>query len=214
MAVDEADRSEVMDFVAWNGMFDATYRPLMKERWVTFKIALNLFLQRHGSVIVETGSERSIGHGWDGDGNSTYLFGEILARYGGRLWTCDINPEHTAVARRATEQFTSQITYVTDDSVHFLHAFDRPIDLLYLDSMDCPRDGDATIPQQHNLHELQAALPHLSPSAVILLDDNWYENGGKTRLSKRYLAERGWICLLDSHQSLWMRDECRRPSQG
>lgn len=210
MLINEVDRSEVMEFIAWDGPFDATYAPLMRERWPTFKIALNLYLQRGGKVIVETGSERSIGHGWDGDGNSTYLFGEVLARYGGRLWTCDINPDHTATARRATEQFASHITYVTDDSVHFLRDFDRPIDLLYLDSMDCPREGDATGPQEHNLREFRAALPHLAPGAAVLLDDNWYENGGKTRLTKRYLAAHGWICLLDSRQSLWVRD----PSPG
>lgn len=198
-------RDAVADFFSWNGSFDAKYAGKLRERWPTFKIALNIFLQRGGSTIVETGCERSIGHGWTGDGNSTYLFGDFLSRYGGRLWTCDINPEAVDTAKLATREFASRITYVCDDSATFLSSFDRPIDLLYLDSLDCPREGDARAAQEHNLRELTTALPSVSADGIVLLDDNWYENGGKTRLSKQYLADQSWICLFDSRQTVWVR---------
>ncbi|HZS93732.1 MAG TPA: class I SAM-dependent methyltransferase [Chloroflexota bacterium] len=143
--------------------------------------------------------------GWRGDGNSTLIFGEFLEQHGGHLWTCDLDPEATERSRFVTRPYSAHITYVTGDSIDFLAGFDRPIDLLYLDSYDTPRKGNAGAPQRHNLRELKAALPHVSTGGIILLDDNWYPNGGKTRLSKTYLLEKGWLCLLDSQQSLWIR---------
>jgi hypothetical protein len=108
-------------------------------------------------------------------------------------------------ARQETRAFANSITYVCSDSVTFLGEFNKSIDLLYLDSMDCPRTGDATPAQQHNLRELKAAMPKLSERAVVLLDDNHFQNGGKARLTKQYLQDHDWICLHDWRQSLWVR---------
>jgi hypothetical protein len=186
-----------------DGWFEQ-YRLKLAERFCTAKVALNLFLQFGGRTIVETGSMRSPWN-WYYEGCSTYLFGEFADRYGGHLWTCDVDERVIERARAATLPFESRITYVCRDSVEFLTDFAERIDLLYLDSMDCPPEGDATEAQQHNLRELTAALPHLSPRAIVLLDDNAFPNGGKTRLSKACLLEAGWLCLLDSRQSLWLK---------
>lgn len=174
------------------------------ERFHTTKMALNWFLQHEGKNIVETGSLREPGR-WRGVGCSTYLFGEVAARYDGHLWTCDMSERVIATARQETRRFAGSITYVCSDSVAFLHEFNGRIDLLYLDSMDCPRIGDETLAQQHNLRELMAALPKLAERAVVLLDDNHFSNGGKARLTKQYLRDQGWICLYDWRQSLWTR---------
>jgi hypothetical protein len=192
----------MQDFLYFDGWFDH-YRLKLGERYYTFKVALNLLLQFGGKHIVETGSMRSPGN-WYYDGCSTYLFGEFADRYGNHLWTCDLDEWAIETARAATMAFESRITYVCRGSVEFLTGFADPIDLLYLDSMDCPHDGDATAAQQHNLRELTAALPHLSRRAIVLLDDNEFPNGGKTRLSKAYLLDAGWLCLLDYRQSLWL----------
>jgi predicted O-methyltransferase YrrM len=193
----------MIDFLYVNGWFDQ-YRDQLGDRYYTFKLALNWLLQYGGQHILETGSLRTPGN-WLGDGYSTYLFGEFVSTYGGHLWTCDIDPQVIAIAQHETNAFRAQITYVCADSLEFLNAFEGTIDLLYLDSLDCLKVGDTSQAQHHNLQELQSALPKLSRRAVVLLDDNNFPNGGKTRLSKHYLLQHGWLCLLDLKQSLWTR---------
>lgn len=160
--------------------------------------------------MVETGTQRVID---DPGGCGTLLFGAFCNRYGKKLFTVDINPLNIQVSREATREFKDCITYVTMDSVKFLTEFNEKIDLLYLDSLDCPFDYenpsrvlDATEAQTHNLNELKAAYDKLHKGSILLMDDNNFENGGKTRLSKRFLLETGeWQCILDHGQTLWVR---------
>lgn len=190
------------EFVFAGGWCDA-YETRLERRYATFRVALNLLVQFGGSRIVETGSLRVPGD-WLGAGSSTLLFAEFVARQGGHLWTCDIDDGVIATAQAATAEYAARITYVWRDSVEFLTEFAGPIDLLYLDSWDCPPDGDASFAQAHNLRELTAAMPHLGPRSLVLIDDNRFDNGGKSRRSKAYLAAAGWLCLLDAYQSLWL----------
>jgi len=59
--------------------------------------------------------------------------------------------------------------------------------------------------QEHCLAEAKAAAPWLSPGSVVLIDDNGYPGGGKSRLAKLWLADNGWVCLLDAYQTVWTR---------
>jgi len=181
------------------------YLDFVKSRkWLTFKIALNLFLQSNGQLIVETGTQRLKD---DPGGCSTTLFGAFCQHYGKRLITVDNNPHHIEISKECTKDFKNHITYVLMDSVEFLSRFTEPIDLLYLDSLDCPLPpADATEAQKHNLRELKAAYKNLHKGSIVLIDDNDFANGGKSRLSKRFLLKTGeWICLLDHGQTLWVR---------
>jgi len=173
-------------------------------RYLTFKVALNLFLQGGGELIVETGTQRLID---DPGGGSTTLFGAFCARYGKRLITVDINPLALKVAMDATKEFRAYITYVRMDSVEFLRQFEEPIDLLYLDSLDCPLPpADATEAQVHQLNELKAAYKNLHAGSIYVGDDNNFANGGKTRLAKRFLLKTGeWMCVLDAGQTVWVK---------
>ncbi len=172
------------------------------RKYLTFKAALNLFLQNDGRIIVETGTQRMKD---DPGGCSTTLFGAFCERYGKKLFTVDINPLNMKVSMDATEAFKDHITYTVIDSVKFLSKFDKEIDLLYLDSLDCPTPpADATESQTHNLNEVKAAYGKLREGSILLIDDNNFENGGKSRLSKRFLLETGeWRCILDYGQTLW-----------
>lgn len=198
------------------------------EKWFTFKTALNLLLQRNGKLIVETGTMRL--HD-DPGGGSTLLFGAFCARYGMRLITVDINPLNLKVAMDETKEFSYCTTYVHSDSVEFLKKyakdvqyfgkyvggmFNERIDLLYLDSLDCPVEGDATEAQVHNLNEFKAAEPKMPIGSLLLMDDNNFPNGGKPKLTKAFLVETQspvahsdgysrWHCILDWGQSLWER---------
>lgn len=59
--------------------------------------------------------------------------------------------------------------------------------------------------QEHCLKEMKAVEKNLHPRSLVLIDDNQLAGGGKPRLAKEYLAEQGWICLMDFQQSLWVR---------
>jgi hypothetical protein len=170
------------------------------EKWFTFKAALNLLRQRGGTTIVETGTMRMRD---DPAGCSTLLFGAYCKRYGARLYTVDLFPGHMETSKQETADYADVIAYVLEDSVSFLGRFDRPIELLYLDSMDCNPTGDSTPAQEHQVKEYQAAKHALGPASVILLDDNNFPNGGKPKLLKRVLPADGWECIADRGQSLW-----------
>lgn len=176
---------------------------MQSPKYLTFKVALNLLLQNKGEIIVETGTQRMKD---DPGGCSTTLFGAFCKKYGTKLFTVDNNPLNMKVSMDATKEFADCITYKVMDSVKFLEKFSQRIDLLYLDSLDCPDPpADATEAQQHQLNEIKAACKNLQPGSIVLLDDNNFANGGKTRLSKRWLLETNkFRCILDHGQSLWI----------
>ena len=137
--------------------------------------------------------------------NSTLFFGEYCKRYGGHLYTVDIDAAHMTTSKTLTAEYAPWITYAQEDSVGFLGRFDRPVDFLYLDALDCNPAGDSTPAQEHQVKEFQAAKHALGPDALILLDDNNFAapSYGKTRLLKRVLPNEGWECIADRGQSLW-----------
>lgn len=194
------------DFLAQtDDWFYKKYSLKLADRYWSFKVALNLFLQFDGDNIVETGCVREEDD-W-GAGMSTYVFGDFCTRYGKTLWSVDNSVNALGKAQKICEDFVDNILFTLRDSVEYLRDFKKPIDLLYLDSKDCELgdDADNTPAQQHQLRELTRAYPKLSSKCVVLLDDNRFENGGKTTLSREYLLKKGFTCLIDFKQSLWVR---------
>jgi SAM-dependent methyltransferase len=192
--------------------FDEYKEGLSKSgRYETMRQAVWMFLCRvdkRSSVIVETGTIR-MKDDW-GAGMSTLILGATAARYEHTLYTVDINPEALAVCREETKMFENFINYVEEDSVSFLEKFTGKIDLLYLDSMDCPEydevGSDRLLASQlHQLKEMKVALPKLSADPVILLDDNEFPNGGKTLLTKTFLQSKGFVEVARGKQSLWIK---------
>jgi hypothetical protein len=172
-----------------------------------FKIGLNLLHQeKHLSpIIVETGTQRAID---DPGGCSTTLFGYYLSVVGGHLWTCDISPVSMIVSMKATVEYKDSITYITADSISFLENFGgRAIDLLFLDSMDCPIDGDATKPQEHQLKEFLASEKLLNKGAVLVMDDTNFTNGGKTRMLKNFILDKrhNWRLICDYGETVFYK---------
>lgn len=179
------------------------------SRFETMYIALNHCLNKGGTCLVETGTMR-MADNWD-DGKSTLIFGSFCKKYNHHLHTADINPESVELSRQITEPYSNFISYSVTDSVLFLKNFNHKIDLLYLDSMNCPANGDVNslelvASQQHQLHEIQAAYDKLSDDPIILLDDNDFENGGKTKLSKAFLQQKGFTEIMSWKQSLWVKE--------
>lgn len=124
---------------------------------------------------------------------------------------CKIDADAIKTCRIATLDFAHCIDYTIGYSVLFLKNFSSQIDFLYLDLMDCPeQDIEISLAllgsQQHQLMEIQAAFDKLSEDSVVVLDDNDFENGGKTKLSKLFLEEMGWTEKIRWKQSLWMKE--------
>ena len=206
-----------------------------RGRWPTMKIALNLYLQRNGGLILETGCQREPDD-W-GAGASTSIFLELLKKYQcGNLISVDNNKEHLDRSKRFVNE-DPLVTFYESDSVQFLKGFNQPISLLYLDSYDYPygdlldlyggkTDINAAIiklneltekeilfkhndlliaSQQHCAKELEAAFHSLHEKSIILIDDNSLAGGGKPRLAREILLDHGWQVVLDYQQTLWIK---------
>lgn len=168
-------------------------RPL-GSRLGTLKIALSLLDNTKSNNFVETGTTRknylttpSI-YDRAADGGSTLIFADYVTKFGGHVWTCDIEQRNIENCRVATEEYVNNITYIVDDSLNFLNNFNEKIDFLYLDSVD----SDSPNANEHQLKEIQLAYKNLHKRTIILLDDL----GSKTNLSIPFLKEKNWCQIL------------------
>jgi hypothetical protein len=157
---------------------------------------------------VETGCLR-LPNDWGG-GMSTLVFADFCKTYNHHLFTVDNDHDNLEIAKDITKDMAVFVTYVENDSVGFLKDFNQKIDLLYLDSMDCPEyDHPASLQlmesQLHQLREVEAAYNKLSYKCIVLLDDAGFLNGGKVTLSRLFLKEKGFTELMSGKQSLWTR---------
>jgi hypothetical protein len=164
------------------------------SRLSTFKIALSLLDHTKNNNFIETGTtrknylttpdvcERAA------DGGSTLIFADYVSRFGGHVWTCDIEKKNIENCKIATEQYQKSITYVVDDSLNFLNNFNQKIDFLYLDSVDSHLPNA----NEHQLKEIKLAYKNLHNKSIILLDDL----GSKTNLSIPFLKDKNWCQIL------------------
>lgn len=187
----------------FNDFFEKRYSKL-NQRFETMKMAFELYLERNGKTIVETGCQREKDD-W-GAGMSTTIFGELLKRYNcGKLFSVDITPRHIEICQSLTVHVSEKITYALDDSKNFLAWFEEPIDFLYLDSFDWyPKEPLLSQCQQHMIDEFLAAQNKLHSKTIILLDDADLPGGGKTKKLEEMLPKFNWKCVLKKYQSLWI----------
>lgn len=226
---------KLKEFIFSDSEFEKRYFDPSGLRYWGFKVALNLFIQRGGRTILETGCARQVDD-W-GAGMSTVIFGYVVKKFGLNLHTVDNNPEALKIAKELTTEYKDFISYNEKDSIDFLKNVNFTVNLLYLDSFDYPdgilsrmygestdivkalqglkelpdkefdeKYGDIVAPcQEHQLKEFKIIEDQLSTNAIVLLDDNNLPGGGKTRLTKEYLLTKGWVNLMDGYQSLWIR---------
>jgi hypothetical protein len=224
-------------FLSYEGSFHKQYGPLLGEdthhRSFTMLTALNLFRQRKGKFIVETGCQRQL-EDW-GAGCSTQVFSEYIKQFGGKLQSFDINSVNVAFANMIINS-NPNATITCIDSIEGLKTIEETIDLLYLDSFDYPYGtlleyyggkedihkaietlgsmSEETILlkhreivyecQEHCLKELYTALDCLSKDSLILIDDNNLPGGGKSRLANEWLeGSLDWELIYSGYQALW-----------
>jgi len=117
-------------------------------------------LNKKELTIVETGTS-AVGV------DSTTLFDSYVRKYGGELYTVDINP-YTSLLNK--HKWSDRTKPVVSDSVKFLEEFNKEIDVLYLDSMDIDWLNPSNS-MNHGFMELYKALPKMSNESLILIDD-------------------------------------------
>lgn len=141
-----------------------------------------------GPMIVETGSMASE-ECWHTTGMSTYVLGCFAMHRDGNLVTIDRSPEAYTCAYEWTRCFGDTVVCVQGDAEQELKRFGLTgIDLLYLDG------GDPLL-------EWAAALPALSPNALVLINDV-YRHGLDFR---RIATGAGWHVLHEGTQLLVSR---------
>lgn len=142
------------------------------------------FLRRRAAqgaklVIVETGCLR-LRDGrlpWKECGCSSILFNAFAAEIGSRVKFISI--DHNKINCTLTRRLCPRALVICGDSVKtlfHLRSRVRPIDLLYLDSLDL-NWRNPHLSAQHHLHELCAAAPLLNSGALVFVDDNSGEVG-------------------------------------
>ena len=185
--------------------FAKKYLPLLGRRFWSFKIALNFFVQLRMQYIVETGCLRLVDD-WDA-GMSTLILADFVAHQGGVFSSIDISQKNIDTAKKVLGDLAKHCNFHLGDSLAFFKKWFSPIDFLFLDSVDTdPKNEEIALKaQKHQLEEIKLAWPNLTKNAIVLLDDNYFANGGKTRLAKAFLEKKGCLNIMDYEASLWVR---------
>ncbi|MBX2845802.1 MAG: class I SAM-dependent methyltransferase [Saprospiraceae bacterium] len=176
------------------------------KRRDTFQKSLDLLMERHAKVLVETGTARGGLVRTKSDGASTVVFGKWAKENGAEFHSVDIDAAAIAEAQQSVdaEKLTQSVSLHVSDSIEFLAQFPKKIDFLYLDSYDYSKH-DLTIQQlsqEHHLKEFKAVEDKLHDQSFVLIDDCKLPNGGKGKLVIDYMLQNGWKIIMDHYQVL------------
>jgi len=169
-----------------------------------FHTVLRLMRERNVHLVVETGTARGGHMAFTGDGGFTIIFGLWASLNKAHLYSVDISAQGIENAKTMVKPYMDYITFVEDDSVHFLKEFDQTIDFLYLDSFDYEKNNPLPS-QEHHLKEIEAAYDKLKPESIVMIDDCDLPGGGKGKLVINFLTARGWKVVFKSYQVILVR---------
>lgn len=182
---------------------------LTGKRQLGFDFMIHHLNQYSNPLIIETGCARQEDN-FSGDGMSTLIFDSYIQEHGGEFHTVDIDIANVNFARARTKGNTG---VHCGDSVLFLHNLNnllkeqaRTIDLLYLDSLDYFPEQELES-SLHHIYELCAIRPSLKSGAMIVVDDNFYENGkikGKGKFMFEFMEKIGCPCVMQDYQCIWV----------
>lgn len=168
------------------------------KRAEAFAMMINHVAQKKHPIIVETGCAR-LEDNYQGDGMSTLIFDKFVNKFGGEFYSVDINPENVAFA---SKHIGPRSVVTCSDSVKYLSQFNKPIDLLYLDSFDF--DPNNPHPSSlHHIFELTAIMPYLRTGTMVAVDDN-FDTIGKGDYVKQYFDLLGNNRIYTGYQWIWM----------
>lgn len=177
----------------------------------TFVETLKLLEQRKGKLIVETGTSRDGLKNTKGDGAATIVFGQWAKNNQGQVISVDISQDSIDGSKEGIQEqkLDDFVTLHLSDSIAFLEEFDRPIDLLYLDSYDYSLHDEEIQrkSQEHHLKEYMAVKDKLHPNSIILIDDCDLPGGGKGKVVVEHMLKDNWVILKEAYQILLVKKE-------
>jgi hypothetical protein len=214
-----------MDTQIWLKNFENQYGPLLDIESSAVKkgvvlVEEGLYKRKRGFItifdllfqqkkenfyIIETGTVRKPNN-WK-DGNSGFLFTEMIKTYGGFVRSVDINQTAVDIANNFIDQKFYKC--YCSDSVAWLNSLNdlNKIDLFYLDSYDVKWHDDS-LSAAHHLKEFQTIEPHLKPGCIVAIDDNSRfltdnKRTGKGRMIVEYLESKGVHPIYDAYQIIY-----------
>ena len=184
------------------GLIEGLYK--RKKGFITI---FNLLFQqkKENFYIIETGTVRKPNN-WK-DGNSGFLFTEMVKTYGGFVKSVDINQTAVDIANN----FIDQKFYKSycSDSVAWLNSLNdlNIVDMFYLDSYDVKWPDDS-LSAAHHLKEFQTIEKHLKSGCIVAIDDNskfleTNKRTGKGRMIVEYLESKGIYPIYDAYQIIY-----------
>jgi len=181
-------------------------KPGLYDRGQGFKLMFELLLQKKNNdfQIIETGTVRNPNN-WK-DGNSGFLFAEMVKLHGGFVRSVDINQSAVDTAN----SFIDEKYYKSfcSDSVTWLSSLNNldAIDLFYLDSWDVKWHDDFDS-ANHHLKEFKSIENSLKEGAIVAIDDNAYlldgRRSGKGRMIVEYLESKNVFPMYDKYQIIY-----------
>ncbi|CAG9320602.1 unnamed protein product [Blepharisma stoltei] len=177
--------------------------PKTDKRYNSYAEALKLMADRNSFTLIELGTAREGEGSCGGDGCSTPIFAHFSFLTGRHFTSIDISEKNCERAREAIRLYADNAQVIKSDSVEYLKEYKRPIDFLYLDSVDYDF-RNPRVSQEQNLKEIKAAYENLHKYSIILMDDCTLPGGGKCKLAANFLLENGWEKLVDSYQIIFI----------
>lgn len=142
------------------------------------------------------------------DGCSSLVWNFIAEQTQGSFVSIDINPQNIEYAK---SKLSPRAQLICGESVAILSSISRtqkPIDFLYLDSMDWEgTELDRGLSALHHAAELCAVWPWLNPGALIAIDDCHGAYAGKHAMVRRFFESINVAPICDDFIHVW-----RKPS--
>jgi hypothetical protein len=183
----------ILDFLS-----ASTSTSVIADRNNTMDVLFREMARFPNPTVVETGCVRAE-EDWTA-GYFGYICGAWLdGRKVGKLTSVDVDSHHCAIARELCKPW-GRVEVVDSDSVTYLEMRTEPIDVLYLDSLDCERPDHA----DHGLREAQAGERLVSNGGLVVVDDTVYSAGwtGKGAKAVPYLLRKGWKLIGCGYQAI------------
>jgi hypothetical protein len=201
------------------------YKKYLGPRYETFLYAFEEFRAVGGKTVVELGTSRSFVRGgqpgcmdknrkywkprsprnWDwGAGLFTRMCALHLQDVQPEIHSVDISADAIEISKVVTADFARFITHHLTTSEEFLDAFDKKIDLLYMDTGETGAEAE-----ELHLREARIVLTRqlMSPKGIIVIDDvNVPGNtASKGRFSIPLFCQNGFQIAISDYQVVLRR---------
>ena len=161
--------------------------------------------------IVEIGVSRIPTHVIDGD--STSIWAWYIAKYGGSYHGCDISKKSLEMCAQVLNKYITEndksvsVAITEKDGVSFLKAYNKPIDLLYLDTIDHVKGSYES--GMYHLQLLLEAVEKITIGGIVMFDDTFNVDTfeGKAEIAIPYiLGGNRFTCVHRGYQFIFRKD--------